>query len=241
MRIMIIRHGDPDYGKDCLTEKGWREVNLLADRLEKEQLDHIYVSSYRRAKQTAQPTLERLGREEVIYDWLHEFDYPIIREDGTPKHIPWDLMPSKWTSYEENFSKDDWGNAPVMKSGNIREKYDAVIKELDAMLARHGYVRDGYTYRVERANTETIALFCHFGLECVLLSHLINISPVALWHGMVASPTAVTTLYTEEREKGIAYFRMNLFGDVSHLTNAGEPVSLQARFCEIYDDFAQKH
>ena len=156
MRIMIIRHGDPDYGKDCLTEKGWREVHLLADRLEKEKLDHIYVSSYRRAKQTAQPTLERLGREEVICDWLHEFDYPIIQEDGTPKHIPWDLMPSKWTSYEENFSKDDWGNAPVMKSGDIREKYDVVIKELDALLAKHGYVRDGYTYRVENANTETI-------------------------------------------------------------------------------------
>ena len=35
MRILIIRHGDPDYEHDSLTEKGWREAALLADKLEK--------------------------------------------------------------------------------------------------------------------------------------------------------------------------------------------------------------
>ncbi|MCI5729625.1 MAG: histidine phosphatase family protein, partial [Clostridia bacterium] len=25
MKLIIIRHGDPDYEKDSLTEKGWRE------------------------------------------------------------------------------------------------------------------------------------------------------------------------------------------------------------------------
>lgn len=33
MRLMIIRHGDPDYSIDSLTPKGWREAKLLADRL----------------------------------------------------------------------------------------------------------------------------------------------------------------------------------------------------------------
>ena len=32
MRILMIRHGDPDYVNDTLTEKGWREAALLADR-----------------------------------------------------------------------------------------------------------------------------------------------------------------------------------------------------------------
>ena len=26
MKILIIRHGDPDYAADSLTEKGWREA-----------------------------------------------------------------------------------------------------------------------------------------------------------------------------------------------------------------------
>lgn len=29
MRILIIRHGDPDYKHDALTEKGRREATLL--------------------------------------------------------------------------------------------------------------------------------------------------------------------------------------------------------------------
>ena len=33
MRIIFIRHGDPDYEKDSLTEKGWREAALLAERV----------------------------------------------------------------------------------------------------------------------------------------------------------------------------------------------------------------
>ena len=35
MKIVIIRHGDPDYEKDSLTEKGWREAKLLAERISK--------------------------------------------------------------------------------------------------------------------------------------------------------------------------------------------------------------
>ena len=32
MRILLIRHGDPDYENDTLTEKGCREAELLAKR-----------------------------------------------------------------------------------------------------------------------------------------------------------------------------------------------------------------
>ena len=33
MKIMIIRHGDPDYSIDSLTEKGWREAEMLSERI----------------------------------------------------------------------------------------------------------------------------------------------------------------------------------------------------------------
>ena len=44
MRILIIRHGDPDYSIDSLTEKGFREVELLAKRLSKLNISDIYVA-----------------------------------------------------------------------------------------------------------------------------------------------------------------------------------------------------
>ena len=105
---------------------------------------------------------------------------------------------------------------------------------LDALLAEHGYVRSGNLYRAERPNEDTVVLVCHFGLECVLLSHLLGVSPMVLWHGTAAAPTSVTTLVTEERREGIAAFRMTAFGDISHLYAGDEPPSFMARFCEIY-------
>ena len=33
MKILIVRHGDPDYSIDSLTEKGWSEAEYLSERL----------------------------------------------------------------------------------------------------------------------------------------------------------------------------------------------------------------
>ena len=42
MRILIIRHGDPDYSEDGLTERGRHEAELLAEKLKKEPIDAIW-------------------------------------------------------------------------------------------------------------------------------------------------------------------------------------------------------
>ena len=65
MRIFIIRHGDPDYSIDNLTEKGKREVELLRHRMEKEGITKIYCSPLGRAQATAKPTADALGLEIV--------------------------------------------------------------------------------------------------------------------------------------------------------------------------------
>ena len=57
---------------------------------------------------------------------------------------------------------------------------------------------------------------------------------MVLWHGLCALPTGVTTVVTEERQQGIASFRIIGFGDLSHLYAAGETPSFAARFCECY-------
>ena len=53
MKILLIRHGDPDYTIDSLTEKGWREAKLLSNRLEKLEIRDFYVSPLGRARATA--------------------------------------------------------------------------------------------------------------------------------------------------------------------------------------------
>lgn len=56
MKILIIRHGDPDYSIDSLTEKGWREAGLLKTRLTKLDVKAFYCSPLGRAQDTARPT-----------------------------------------------------------------------------------------------------------------------------------------------------------------------------------------
>lgn len=76
---------------------------------------------------------------------------------------------------------------------------------------------------------------------CVMLSHILGISPLSLWHGFCAAPSSVTTLYTEEREEGEVFFRCQSFGDTAHLYVAGEEPAFAARFCETYDNMEERH
>jgi probable phosphoglycerate mutase len=242
MRILIIRHGDPDYEHDTLTETGWKEAELLAEKISKMEISEFYVSPLGRAKDTASVTLRKMNRTATEYEWLKEFPPKIMRPDVTEhESISWDWLPQDWTKQEEYYRRDLWNKTDIMKAGGVGAEYNRVIWNFDKLLAEHGYVRDGENYRVERANRDTIAFFCHFGLECVLLSHLMNVSPMILWHHTCAAPTSVTSIYTEERRKGIASFRMNSFGDVSHLYVADIEPSLSARFCETYDCKEERH
>lgn len=237
MKLLIVRHGDPDYSIDSLTEKGWREAEYLAERISKLDVKAFYVSPLGRAKDTASLTLKKMGRTAEECEWLREFSPRINRPDVTHmKKTSWDWLPQDWTKDERYYLRDEWFQTEIMQEGKVKEEYDWVISNFDALLAKHGYVREGHYYRVEEANCDTIVLFCHFGLECVLLSHLMGTSPMVLWHSMCAAPTSVTTIVTEERRKGIAYFRMSAFGDISHLYVKNEEPAFAARFREIYEN-----
>ena len=241
MKLLFIRHGDPDYSIDSLTPTGWEEAELAALRLEKMDIKAFYCSPLGRARDTAKPTLEKLGRQAQILPWLREFPVLIHRPDQDKPKVAWDWLPQDWTADKRFYDRDHWTENERFQEAGVGREAAAVGAELDALLARHGYVREGEYYRAEAPNEDTLVFFCHFGVLCVLLSHLLGISPMPLWHGMCAAPSSFTLLTTEERRKGIASFRMNTFGDTSHLYAGGREPSFAARFCETYDNFEQRH
>ena len=53
MRLLLVRHGDPNYELDCLTELGHRQAKIVAKRLMEEGIQKIYCSPQGRAQQTA--------------------------------------------------------------------------------------------------------------------------------------------------------------------------------------------
>lgn len=251
MKLIIVRHGDPDYEKDSLTQTGFKEAELAAKRMKKWEeecggIRAVYVSPLGRAKDTADCSLRLLGRKDaVICEWLKEFPVTIHRPDVPEKRmIAWDWLPQDWTKNPAFYDAENWKHEKVMEEAGVGKEYDRVCEELDKVLAKHGYVRckaeEGQFYYAEHANNDTIVFFCHFGLECVLLSHLIHCSPMLLWHNFCAAPSSVTTVITEERRKGTASFRINGFGDISHLYAAGQKPSFAARFCECYDNEGER-
>lgn len=240
MKLLIVRHADPDYDRDSLTETGWIEAELLAKRLEKLDVKAFYVSPLGRAKDTASLTLKAVGREAEECRWLREFAARVKKPYEEKEGIAWDWIPQSWTDDALCYDPDRWMESPLFRGSQVGEEYRWVAQELDRLLASHGYVREGNFYRAVAPHEETIVLFCHFGVESVLLSYLLHVSPMVLWHGFCAAPSSVTTVVTEERREGIASFRVTAFGDTSHLYVAGREPSFAARFCETYTNTTQR-
>ena len=237
MKLIFIRHADPDYENDSLTEAGMREAEALISRIPKMNGDYFYVSPLGRAKKTCEIAMRDVDKEVITLDFLQEFPARAYRLDD-PEHarIVWDWLPSDWADKNYFYDPDTFHIHPVMEKAHTKEIYDDVIRQFHELLIKHGYRKEGKVFKVERENHDTLVFFCHFGLECVLLSYLINASPMLLWHGFCATPSSVTEVYTEEREEGIASFRIASFGDTSHLYEKGLEPSFSARFCECYHD-----
>lgn len=233
MQLIIVRHAEPNYVIDSVTSKGKREAKLLAKKLVKLDADYFYCSPLGRAQKTASYTMKELGKECATLPWLREFEGKVLQ--NKTKTVCWDRLPSYWTKNETYYSKN-WHQTDLMKELSVETEYNYVCNGIDALLKKHGYTHEGNIFRAEKPNHDKIILFCHFGVECVIISHLFGISPMILWHNFAALPSSVTTLVTEEREKGIAIFRMTSFGDTGHLYAGDEEPSFAARFCECYSD-----
>ena len=218
------------------------QINLIVQRLKKENIKKLYCSTLGRAKLTAEPTLKKLEIDVEYCSWLREFSYetvslPYLKE----RDCCWDILPSYINGLGSIYSPTDWMTTDFIKNSGVYNAYLDVCREFDRVLESHGYKRDKYNYIVERPNHDTLVFVCHFGLTAMLLSHLMNCSPYTIWQHVCTPPTAVSVLYTEEREEGIALFRAGCIGDTSHLYAAGEEIAFSARFCECFTDNTRHH
>lgn len=236
MRILIIRHAEPDYANNTLTEKGFREADILGKYLQNEKIDKIFVSSLPRAIYTADG-ITRYNKTKTyeICDWLREMDARIDLPYDTGR-LSWDLAPTYLNSEDMLFNKDGWKQVKAMNNTALQARVDDLNENFNKTLKNLGYEKNDKIYKAVNPNHDTVAFVCHFGTESYLLSNLFSVSPIAISNFTVARTSSVTTLYTEEREKGEAIFRMAEFGSVYHLLRVGEKPSFLARFDEVYGD-----
>ena len=231
MKIIMIRHGEPDYSKDALTEKGEREAACLAKWIRRidPKVSAYDVSPLGRARLTCDICLSPLGKEAKVLPWVEEYTGRTVDERlGIVRHA-WDFYPADWTQDTSLFSADTWQNSHYYDNPSCKDGYRVITEGFDALLAEYGYRRDGHVYRTDWGENgpceATIVIFCHMIATMSVIAHLTGIAPPLLWHGFFCAPTGLTVIQTEERDPGVAWFRVRAVGEVAHLLSEGEPIS----------------
>lgn len=221
MRLLLIRHGDPDYDKDCLTGKGHRQAKVLAQRLMTEDIDEIYSSPLGRALETTKYFSVLSGIGEIrILDFMEEIRYgreEALYESGNPWFGVQDLISEGWDARDS-----EWRTHPFFKDNTCTQDADKIFLRSDEWLAALGYEREGLYYRNKGGEEvdKNLALFCHGGAITAFMSHALNIPfPLAL-ATLHLKHTSITILRFDKEEGSLAVPILELVNDHAHLKSS---------------------
>ena len=221
MRILFIRHGEPNYEKDCLTGSGRRQAEAVAARLAGEGIEAVFASPMGRALETARPTARRLGLPVAVLDFMHEIDWggPNIPENGHP----WTLGDRMIADEGYDFLTHDWREHPYFRENVATEYYAMIADRFDGFLAAQGYVREGTRYRCGTDRERTIALFSHGGSGACALSRLLNLPFPYVCSVLPYDFTSVIIVRLPVEPGRCVRPRLELFNDCAHLAAASDP------------------
>lgn len=177
MRIVFVRHGEPDYAHDCLTEQGKLQAQAAAERLREEGIEEIFSSPLGRAAETAAATAELLKLPVKTLDYMRELHWGST--DGTPLPSdghPWDLA-DLLAGEGWDLTNPGWREHPYFRNNRVTENVDMVAQRTDEWLLSLGYERNGAFYRCVRPDDrqKTVALFSHGGSSAAAMGHILNL------------------------------------------------------------------
>jgi len=213
MFLYIIRHGEPDYTTDTLTETGVKQAQLLSERLKTIKFDRIFSSPLGRAKQTAMPTCIKQNKDFEVLPWLSEnLAYEAMSSDIDGK-TDW------WFSVQNTKIRTPDG-AKKYATSKTQAFYDTTASSFDNFLSELGYEKNSSGYRITANKYDRIAFFCHGGISNVLLSYALLI-PFHVFCASFSIPhTGVTVIDFAATKDKLTAPRCLMFSDLSHLHNS---------------------
>lgn len=218
MEIVLIRHGQPEWVRDAknvenppLTELGRVQAERMATALAHEEFDEVFASPLVRARQTAAPLFDALGRSESIADWLEEIRDPAWH--GTPAE-------KAQAAYDELRARpavERWNGLDDGES--IRDFTDRIHRGATDFFGERGVRRADSDLPVWEIDDpgRRIALVAHAGTNSTTVAHLLGLPPTPWeWDRFVLGHTSITRL--EALPLGDGYtFSLTKLSDVEHL------------------------
>ncbi len=217
MRIILVRHGHPDYVNDRLTPLGQLQAQAAAQRLKDEGIEKIFSSTCGRAMETAQCTARLLGLPVEGMDDFREINWGGANGKELPLHgHPWDTADAM-TAQGMSLLDGDWATKPPFQGNMVVDYVAKVAAAADEWMLRLGYRREGLYYRVLTPAYHTVALFGHGGETAALLSHLFNVPFPFFCSAMGPDYTGIIVLTLPDEAQGLVPVRFALVNDIRHI------------------------
>lgn len=220
MRLIFVRHGEPDYKNDCLTENGREQAQATARRLKGEGIKAIYSSPMGRARETASYTAREYGLDIRVLDFMHEIDWgdrPGSTEKLEYDGHPWTLAYRLLTEQPNCAWNSRWMDHPYFRDNVCMDYYEKVSNGIDGFLAEYGLERHKGLYRCGKACDDTIALFAHGGSGAILFSHLLNLPFPFVLTSMPYGVCSVSAVEFKNQDGDVIVPRLELFNDMGHI------------------------
>lgn len=219
MLLYIIRHGEPDYVTDSLTERGILQAEAVGKRLAAAGIDKVFTSPMGRAKQTAEPTCRLLEITPEVENWTEEItDYIRIPfPDGSLKSVSALQNTAFLENGNANLSFEDSITCEGFNKSRIEDALNLLKTEGYAFLEKLGYKYENGVYKIVKPSEEKVALFCHAAFTRAWLSILLHIPVHIIWASFSYNHTGVTVIEFKNNENGVTAPQCLTYSDISHL------------------------
>lgn len=225
MRIIFVRHGEPDYVNDCLTETGKKQAEAAAKRLEREGITKIYSSPMGRAAETASFTAKRLNLPIQTLPFMHEISWggPDVPAEGHP----WTV--SDWMISRDDFDfyHEDWRKHPGFRENTAVRYLDEISGQIDDLVLEHGYRHEGTRFFCKTNQQETFAIFSHGGSGACVLAHLLALPFPYVCTVLPYEFTSIIILEFPVRPGEYIHPRIELFNDAAHILELSKGLVFQ--------------